>query len=228
MSVKTAQPQPTSPTLMDSLQAEVSKEASPLLELLARNTTAIIVGFVCFILGIGGYWLYSGQAKKAVLAEQREIGRFLSMTDHAKRLAELEAYLPNSSEAVRTQAYFAIAESALATSQYEKAYDAWAELKKRESDLKMLATIGMGHALGAQKKYKEAIAVLDEVLPEAKGTNASNINEKILALAVLEGNTQRAIAACEALLADVTAPENKRSLWVQQLAELRMKAEGSK
>ena len=211
--------------LLDSIQSEVSKEASPLLDFLTRNTGAIIGGFLLFIAIIGGYWFYTNQSQKSLMAEQRALGNILVMADHQARIKALEAYLPKAPAALQTQVHIALAESAMNLEDFDLAFTYWGKLKGVTTEMTNLSAGGMAQARKAQGKFAESIALYESILPGAKAQQLVNINREIVIIAEIAGNYQRAVVAAEALASNMDSSETDRMIWGQKVHALRASLE---
>lgn len=210
-------------SLLDSLQSEVSHEASPLLQFITKHARTIVIIFVLFIVAIIANWIYSRYARSATMERRMDVGKILVMTDHNARMAALDKYLETSPKEMRTQILFAVMESAIATENFEKASTIWLELGKEKKGLDFLSKMGAAQAFAAQEKYSEAIGIYEGLVEKAKDQQKEIINREILSLSELSGNLVRAVQACEALLADPMTTDSDRSAWSQKLAALRLK-----
>lgn len=223
--------------LLDSLKSEVAPEASPLLEFLKHHTRTIIIGFLVLVVGIGGYLYYGHKAHSANLVQQQELGKILIVTDPSARMERLEKYLATAPASLKNQAMLAIIQTAVETGNTEKALDSWKKLGEDDKNFAQLSAIGTASALAESGKYKEALAIYEELLPQVLERERSFVNRSILNYAEILGDTPRAIKACEDLLADTAGMQApigseelklwnaERSLLQQKLAMLRLKAE---
>ncbi len=213
-------------SVLSTLQSEVSSEASPMLQLLVRHARAIVIGILLFIVAIAGYWVHSWQAGKQSVADARELGAILIISDAKQRIAKLETYLASAPQSMQGTAWFAIMEGARQLQDHPKAHDAWKAIGALDPSLKVPAAVGMASALAAQAKYKEALAALDGVSAGLNQTDSLLVNSQIAAYAELAGDYDRAIAACETLskLPEVTAETN---IWAQKKTELERKKAGA-
>lgn len=221
----TAKPtrQPAPPAgLVDSLQAEVAAEASPLMLFLIAHARLIAFLLVVFILAIGGYWLYSSYEEKARLEDARTLGAVLVLADPAVRVERLEAYIPDAPAGMKREAWYALAAAAAQTGDYVRMYKAWEAIRGFDPTLRGTAGLGMANALALQEKYAEALNVLEAAVPELQGPEAVNVNMRIALLAEVAGEYARAIAACDAILASPEAAADPRmlNLFGQKKAEL--------
>lgn len=209
------------PSVLSTLQSEVSSEASPMLQFLVRHARSIVFGILLFIVAIVGYWVYSWQAGKQHTANTRDLGVILIISDAEQRLSKLEAYIPSAPESLKGAAWFAVLESARQLKNYPKIQAAWQAIGELDPSLKVTASVGKASALAAQNKYKEALDALSG-LSNLSQPDSFIVNPRIIAYAEVAGDYDRAIAACDAQLklADSTLDPN---VWLQKKAELEKK-----
>jgi tetratricopeptide (TPR) repeat protein len=218
--------QPTHPAgLVDSLQADVAAEASPLMLFLIEHARKIAIILALFVLAIIGYWFYAAHAEKAAAADSQRLGAILIISDPAMRLERLEALVPNAPATIRNEAWFALANAATQMQNYPKAYAAFERIRGFDPALKGTAALGMANALAQQEKYAEALGLLNAALPELKGPEAINANIRIILLAEVTKDYARAIAACDAILATPEAAGDISAMnrFGQKRAELQEK-----
>ncbi|MCL1940084.1 MAG: tetratricopeptide repeat protein [Desulfovibrionaceae bacterium] len=225
MTAKPAQ-QPAPPAgLVDSLQAEVAAEASPLMLFLVEHARKIALALVLFILAIGGYWFYASHTHKVAVEDAQRLGTILIISDPAMRLERLEAFIPSAPSSVKHEAWFALANAAGQVQDYPKAYKAWETIRGFDPALKGAASLGMANALAQQGKYADALSLLNAALPDLKGPEAINANMRIILLAEVLGDYARAIAACDAILTtpEAAADVSAMNRFGQKKAELEAK-----
>jgi len=225
MAAKPAQ-QPTHPAgLVDSLQAEVADEASPLMLFLIEHARKIAIALALCILTIIGYWFYSSHANKVALVDAQRLGAILIISDPAMRLERLEAFVPSAPASLKHEAWLALANAAVQMQDYPKAYAVFERIRGFDPALKATATLGMANALAQQEKNAEALSLLNAALPDLKGPEAINANIRIILLAEVIGEYARAIAACDAILATPEAAGDISAMnrFGQKRAELQAK-----
>ncbi len=215
------------PSLVNSLQSEVAHEASPMLVFLAHHARIIIFCTVLFIVAIIAYGFYGTYSQNALEVEERELGRILVMKDKAQRLQALEAYAPKASRTMTNQVLFGIATTAQELANHPTAYAAWEKLRSIDPAMKVPGTLGMVQALQAQKKDKEALALLEALIPNLSAGNRIPVQTKIAVLAENIGDNARAVKAYEALIASSSGQENT-ALWQQKAATLRLTLQPAK
>jgi len=225
MTAKPAQ-QPAQPFgLVDSLQADVATEASPLMLFLIEHARKIAIALALFVLAIIGYWFYSSHADKVAAADAQRLGAILIISDPAMRLERLEAFVSNVPASLRHEAWLALANSAVQMEDYAKAYAAFERIRGFDPALRGTAVLGMANALAQQEKYADALGILNAALPELRGLEAINANIRIISLAEVTGDYARAIAACDAILATPEAASDSTAInrFGQKKAELQEK-----
>lgn len=222
MTAKPVQQPAFQPGLVDSLQSEVSAEASPLMLFLVAHARKIALVLVLFILGIGGYWLYASRAEKAAREDAQALGAILIISNPAMRLERLEAFVPGVPASVKHEAWFALAAAAGQVNDHAKAYKAWETIRGFDPALKGTASLGMANALAQQGKQAEALALLNGVVADLKGPEAVNANVRIALLAEATRDYARAIAACDAILSapEIVADPRNTNYYGQKKAEL--------
>lgn len=195
-------PTPVQPgSLMNSLQAEVGAEASPMMRFLVRNARAIVFGVLLLVAAAVAFWAYSWQADKKRVEEEITLGRIITIADARQRLAKLEAFLPDAPDSVRRGAWFAFLDAAYENENQEALYRAWEAIGGFSPIMDATAARGMANALTAQGKRREALAVLDKVSASLRRPDITDINMRIVLLAEHLGDYERALLACDAIIA---------------------------
>jgi predicted negative regulator of RcsB-dependent stress response len=213
-------------TLLNSLQTEVAKEASPFLEFLIRNSKKIAFAVVLIIavaVGISGWRLYNGNR----LAEAREeLGLILAKQSVNSGLEELKAFAGRVDIAeVKTAAFLALASAAAEARDDSLAGSAWEEVARLVpggSPMYYAAQMGAATALNNQGRPAEALATLETVLSGAPAELTAAMNIAIADLAEKSGLWDRAVRAYEAMLSSAYADNDKQYLQ-QKIAHLRAK-----
>jgi tetratricopeptide (TPR) repeat protein len=213
-------------TLIDTIQTEVAKEASPFLEFLIRNSKKITLSIVLVILiavGVSGWGMY--QENK--LAEAREeLGLILSGQDAGARLEALKTFTQHSELAeIKTAAFLALAHEATEAENHALAYSAWEELVRlvpAGSPMYFTAQMGMANALNNLDRTPEALALLESLLGSAPAELTLVINIALMDLAEKSGQWDKALQACEAMLNNAP-PTTDKSYLRQKIAYLQLK-----
>lgn len=220
----------TEQSLFDRMSSEVTPEVSPLLLFLTNNARYILIGLaICIAVG-AGYGIYSWQARGRVEQAQNDLGGILVTTDSAARLAKLEEFLAKAPSGMRTAVVLAVANAAMEAGKHDAAINAWGELAKDSGNpLYSTALIGKARSLALADRSGEALAVLESAALPADSSAANLINSLIVDLAQKTGDTARAVAACEKLVAanGLQNPE-EAEFWRQKAAFLRLQEHGAK
>lgn len=208
--------------LVGSLQSEVAAEASPLLRFLIAHAVKIAVGIVLFIALIAAYWLYNAHSDSRRQAEARELGQYMIISDPALRLEKLEAYAPNAPESIKTPLAFAMMEAATALQDQDKIFAAWKIISERDALIRPTATLGMASSLANQGKFDQALSLLVTAAQGLTGGDSRNVNSRIIFLAEVTGDLDKALSACEALINQAPSPD-EAVLWHQKRTDLEAK-----
>jgi predicted negative regulator of RcsB-dependent stress response len=221
--------QQKNPTLLDSLQTEVAKEASPFLEFLIRNSRKIAVAAVLVVavaVGISGWRLHG----KNQLAEAREeLGLILAKQSvNSSGLEELKTFAGRVEiEEVRTAAFLALASAANGAGDNALAASAWEEVSRlvqAGSPMYYTAQMGLAGTLDNQGRTAEALALLETSLDSAPAELTVAMNVAIADLAEKSGLRDKAVKAYEAMLDSAYADNDKKYLQ-QKIAYLQAKTE---
>lgn len=206
-------------SLVDSIQSEVAAEASPLLQFLVEKARYIAIGIVLFIAAIIGYWVFASQAESRRVDDLKSLGEILVVANAETRLAKLEAFSANAPDAMKSAVLFNILEAAVAAGDMDKQYAAWEGISRLTPEIKVNALLGMSEIRARQGKYQEALALLDGVAGTLDEADLELVNLRIVLLAEYLGDTSRALAACDAVLAvpDIGADA---AFWAQKKAAL--------
>lgn len=209
-------------SLLGSLQAEVSAEASPFLMFLTRHARSITIAIVLCILAIVGYWIYASQAEKGRYEDTLSYGKILLIADPRTRLEQLEAFAGTAPGTVRKAVWFSIMDTAGELRDYDTVYRAWKAISDFDSGIHAIAVVGMADALSLQKKDKEALDLLESVSNRLKNHEVPLVNARIVLLAENLGNYDKAMAACDTLISKSSDPKDM-SMWMQKRAVLEQK-----
>jgi tetratricopeptide (TPR) repeat protein len=216
-------PGQATPSLIGSIQGEVATEASPLLQFLIDRARLIVLGVLLFLLAIGGYWLYDARQTRLRDELRLEFGRLLTSRHGQDRLAALEEYLKTAPSALHAAAWFAIAETAREVRDPVREYAAWERIAGLDPSMRLTATLAMAEALTAQEKRREALNLLESMVPGLSSRDSAALNERIAFLAESVGDFDRAIVACETVMAG-ESPAGNAGFWARKIALLRQKA----
>lgn len=207
--------------LIDSIQAEVSKEASPMLEFLVKHSVKLIALIVALVLAIILSGVISYKNKSSLEEKREALGKILLMPESEKRLNALQSYADNASDEFKTTALLALATSKTNAKDYAGAANTWAEAAKSSNKMsEMVALIGQAEALSNAGKHDESLAMLESLLPRVEQDSASLINSMIVDEAQILGRFDRAIKACDDIIASPSLLVNPAP-WKQRAAFLR-------
>jgi tetratricopeptide (TPR) repeat protein len=213
-------------TLIDSIQTEVAKEASPFLEFLIRNSKKIALSIVLVILiavGVSGWNMY--QANRLTAARE-ELGLILAGQDAGARLEALKTFAQGVEHAeIKTAAFLALSYEAAEAGNPALASSAWEELVRlvpAGSPMYFTAQMGMADALDKLGKTPEALTLLESLLGDAPAELTLVINIALMDLAEKSGQWDKALQACEAMLNNAPATTDKSYLR-QKIAYLQLK-----
>lgn len=217
--------------LMDSIQTEVAKEASPFLEFLILNSKKIVILIVLLLLiavGISGWRMH----KENKLTDAREeLGLILARSDNSAKLEELKTFAQHVDlEEIKTAALLALSSGAQESRDYALASRALEELTTllpAGSPMYYTAQLGIASNLNKQNKEAEALSLVESLLQNAPPELTFPINITILDLTEKSGQWDRAIQACEAMLNNASEA-NDMAYLQQKIAMLQLKKESTK
>ena len=204
-------------TLLDSIQSEVSTEASPLLEFLAVHARLIFLFLAALIALIlaAGIWNYhsSGKAK----AREEALGKILIRPETPAKLAELEQFASEAEDGMKHAALLALAHSAGTQGEREKALAAWRRIAALgNAPLGFVAGLAEAEALAGLGRPDEGIARLEGMIPGAAPEERALLSAMMMEMAEQAGDWARAAAICREALERDDAPLD-RNAWEQRL-----------
>lgn len=205
-------------TLLDSIQSEVSREASPMLEFLVKHAKKIFLALIALIavILIAGVWSYVSGGKQRDAEEA--LGKILIMPETSAKLEALEGFAGTAASEYKKAALMALAQSASAQGKHEKAAEAWAQVAQgADPATRLVAGVAQASALSAQKKNAEALALLESLLASAPAESLPILHSHIVSVAEQLGDWDKAIAACDAIIRLTESPDGKL-MWEQRLA----------
>ncbi|MCL2122738.1 MAG: tetratricopeptide repeat protein [Desulfovibrionaceae bacterium] len=189
--------------ILGELQSEVSIEAAPLLQFIARHAVAIMVLlgiFVAVVVGIGVWqWYASSRDAEA----QADFARLLLQQQGAARVSALENFAAAAPDSMRLAVLMELGLAALAEKNAAKASAAFARVAALDKDkpLGTIAALSEAQTLMQAGKAAEALAILEPLentVPEYMRVQVRGL----IALSALQaGNADRAVKAYEDLLA---------------------------
>jgi len=194
---------PGTPGILGGLQSEVSVEAAPLLQFIARHAVAVMVMlgfFVATLVGIGAWQWY---ASKRDAQAQTNLARLLLQQQGAARVNALESFAATAPNSIRLAALTELALAALAEKDAARAADAFARVAALDKNTPFgaMATLSEAQTLMQAGKAAEALTVLEELEHAVPEPIRVQVRGLIALNARQVGKTDRAIKAYEDLLA---------------------------
>lgn len=212
-------------TIIDSIQSEVAKEASPLMEFLVRNSKRILAVVLLIAVAAAAYGGWTVYHESKLEDAREELGLILLKPESAEKLAALKTFAESAPDEYKTGAYLAIASSAERAGDYVLAAEAWGEVvKSTDAPMHFVAQLGLASALKNQGKDEEALRMLEDMLTGAPADMSPVLNSAIIELAEKKGDWNRAVQACEAIINNTDLQIDKTS-WRQRAAYLRQQAQ---
>lgn len=220
-----AEQQPKNTTLLDQMSSEVTPATSPLLNFLVNNARMIVIVLAICLAITGGYGIYAWQAGRNVAEAQNSLAAVLVIRDDAARLAKLKEFSATAPEVMQKGLTLSIAHAAMQAKDYAAAFTAWDALAKDpKDDLYITAIIGKAESLSLQDKAADALALLDGMSISPDNDAYGIVNSLIVSVAEQAGNMDRAIKACENLIAGMaTRSPEEAEYWRQKADALRLR-----
>lgn len=193
-------------SLLGSLQGEVSTEATPILQFVLDNVRAIagIIVLLVLMVIVAGGWRW--HAKNTQQTAQNELGMILVTKQGPDRIAALQTFAAKAPASVRSAAYLELAATAMLLRDYGKAAEAYAKIEG-ETGLGIVSTVSEASALIESGKPAEALVLLEKIEPTAPEGVRNFIRSHLAVAAEAAGDYQKALSACENILATGNAPE---------------------
>ena len=195
---------PEAPGILGELQSEVSAEAEPLLQFIARNAATIMVLlgiFVVFVVGAGAWQWYTSKRDEEA---QTNFARLLLQQQGAARVTALENFAETSrNSSVLLAALIELGIAALAENDAVKASAAFGRAAALDKDKPFgaVAALSEAYALMQAGKAAEVLAVLEPLENTVPEYIRIQVRRLIALNALQAGKTDRAVKAYEDLLA---------------------------
>lgn len=213
-------------TLLGSLQGEVGTEAAPMLQFVLDHvrTIATVVGLLVLVVVIAGGWRW--YARHSFQAAQGDLGRILVTTQGADRLAALEAFVAGAPSSVRNAVLLEEAAVAMELGDNDRAAKAYAGLAGDEGGIGIVAALSQAGALLVSGKAEEALVVLDRAEAAAPEVSRNLVRMQVAVAAEAAGKLDRALVACEGILASGNVAEADYLRFKVQDLKARIAAKG--
>jgi hypothetical protein len=194
---------PGTPGILGELQSEVSVEAAPLLQFIARHAAVImvLVGlFAAAVVGVGAWQWYASKRDEEA---QAQFSRLLLQPPGAARISSLESFAATSPDSVRLAAWMELGLASLAEKDLAKASAAFARVAALDKDKPFGAVAALSEAqtLTQAGKSAEVLAILEPLENSVHEYMRVQVRGLIALNAWQTGDAERAVRAYEALLA---------------------------
>lgn len=210
--------------MLGDMKAEVSPEAAPLWEFALTHARAIalaVLGIIALIIVVAGWQWYR---ESAAASARHDLGRIAASSDPAARLKALEGFMADAPSSVYLAAQLELAQAAVQSENWDKAAAAYAALVERDknSPLAFAARFNRADVLLRQGKAAVAVAELEILLAQAPDALKPFLNEQIGEAAEAAGQKDKAIAAYQAAVKELTAAAPAEAAYYQdRIAQLQ-------
>jgi len=196
---------PGAPGILGELQSEVSIEAAPLLQFIARHAAAVMVVLGLFVAAVVGVGAWQWYASKRDEEAQTHFARLLLQQPGAARVNALENFAATAPDSIRLAALTELGLAALAEKDATRAAAAFARVAALDKDKPFgaIAALSQAEALMQAEKPAEALTVLETLEHSVPEQLRVQVRGLIALSARQAGKTNRAIKAYEDLLAGV-------------------------
>ena len=200
---KSAAHAPGTPGILGELQSEVSVEAAPLLQFIARHAAVIMVLLGLFVAVVVGAGVWQWYVAKRDAEAQNNFVRLLLQQQGAARVSALENFAATAPDSVRLAAWMELGLAALAEQDAAKASAAFARIAALDKDkpFGVAAALAEAQTLMQAGKAAEALAVLEPLENTVPEYMRVQVRGLIALSARQAGKTDRAVKAYEDLLA---------------------------
>jgi hypothetical protein len=200
---KTAADAPGASGILEELQSEVSVEAAPLLQFIARNAPVVMLVLGLFVVAVVGIGAWQWYASKRDEEAQTHFSRLLLQQQGAARVSALESFAATAPDSIRLAAWMELALAALAEKDAAKASAAFARVAALDKDKPFgaIAALAEAQTLMQAGKAAEALAILEPLENTVPEFMRVQLRGLIALNAWQAGKTDRAVKAYEDLLA---------------------------
>ena len=193
--------------VLGDVKAEVSPEAAPLWEFVLTHARAIalaVLGVIVLIIAVAAWQWYR---ESAAASARDDLGRIAASLDPAARLKALEDFAADAPSSVYLAAQLELARAAVESENWDKAAAAYAAVAERDPDspLAFSARFNRADVLLRQGKAAEAATELETLLSQAPDNLKPFLNEQIGEAAEAAGRKDKAIAAYQAAVKELTS-----------------------
>ena len=194
---------PGTPGIFGELQSEVSVEAAPLLQFIARHAVAVMVVLGLFVVAVVGIGAWQWYASKRDEEARTHLARLLLQQQGAARIHALENFAATAPASSRLTALMELGLAALAEKDPARAAAAFARIAALDKDKPFgaMTALSQAQALMQAEKTAEALEVLEGLEPTVPDPIRAQVRGLIALNARQIGKTDRAIKAYEDLLA---------------------------
>lgn len=190
------------PVTPNELAGEVTKEATPIFDVLMRYKH-IIFGAVAAVIAVAA--IYTGVTlwnSHTLSSAKEQLGHILLSTSKQERIDALKTFTADAPDGVRNGALFELAGAQMLMAQYDDAAGTWDKLVSRleNPELLALARLGKARTLLLGGKAKEALQAALALRSDTPESFAAPVNRLVAAAAEQAGDDKAALEAYQALL----------------------------
>ncbi len=187
--------------LLNEIQTEVSNEAAPFLEFLTKHAISIMCILGIFVLAVAGLGAYNWHQDNTMEKAQAELATITSTTKGDDQVAALEAFLAKAPKDLHIAIVLSQADACMAEKSYEKAATYYAKLATMDANgaVGLLAGLNQAQALITADKPKDAVPILEALIPKAPEGYAVVIQQTLAEAALQSEDFAKAQATLEAL-----------------------------
>jgi cytochrome c-type biogenesis protein CcmH/NrfG len=217
--------------VLGGIQAEVAVEAAPMLKFIAMHVRAIVIFVIVLVGAIVATGLYQWRQAETQRESGLALGRILTGSEGAQRVAALESHIPDLPASMRPGGWFELAVAAREAGDYAKAAEAFGRLADAgTAGFRVMALLDQSDMLLKAGNAEQALKVLEG---PAGGGDAWNfgefmnmvVQEAVAVAAEAAGDAKRAIAAYTKL---AEMPGGESSYYRARIAALETGGSGAR